>query len=41
MDDKNFYDFIDEDKRTYKEWRGIRYSDCYEVWDLSPTPATA
>ena len=23
--------WTDEDKRIYKEWRGIRYSDCYEI----------
>ena len=27
----------DEDKRIYKEWRGIRYSDCYEVWGFNRT----
>ena len=27
----------DEDKRIYKEWRGIRYSDCYEVWHFKRT----
>jgi 3'-phosphoadenosine 5'-phosphosulfate sulfotransferase (PAPS reductase)/FAD synthetase len=27
----------DEDKRVYKEWRGIRYSDCYEVWGFKRT----
>ncbi len=27
----------DEDKRIYKEWRGIRYSDCYERWGLLRT----
>jgi len=27
----------DEDKRIYKEWRGIRYSDCYEIWGFSRT----
>jgi 3'-phosphoadenosine 5'-phosphosulfate sulfotransferase (PAPS reductase)/FAD synthetase len=29
--------FTDEDKRIYKEWRGIRYSDCYEVWGFKRT----
>ena len=29
--------WTDEDKRIYKEWRGIRYSDCYEVWGFSRT----
>ena len=27
----------DEDKRIYKEWRGIKYSDCYEIWGFSRT----
>ena len=27
----------DEDKRIYKEWRGIQYSDCYEVWGFTRT----
>jgi 3'-phosphoadenosine 5'-phosphosulfate sulfotransferase (PAPS reductase)/FAD synthetase len=27
----------DEDKQIYKEWRGITYSDCYEVWGFSRT----
>jgi len=27
----------DEDKAVYKEWRGIRYSDCYEVYGLKRT----
>jgi 3'-phosphoadenosine 5'-phosphosulfate sulfotransferase (PAPS reductase)/FAD synthetase len=27
----------DEDKAVYKEWRGLRYSDCYEVWGLTRT----
>jgi 3'-phosphoadenosine 5'-phosphosulfate sulfotransferase (PAPS reductase)/FAD synthetase len=27
----------DEDKRIYKEWRSIRYSDCYEVWGFNRT----
>ena len=26
-----------EDKRAYKEWRGITYSDCYEIWGFSRT----
>jgi 3'-phosphoadenosine 5'-phosphosulfate sulfotransferase (PAPS reductase)/FAD synthetase len=25
------------DKQTYKEWRGIRYSDCYEIWGFKRT----
>jgi 3'-phosphoadenosine 5'-phosphosulfate sulfotransferase (PAPS reductase)/FAD synthetase len=29
--------WTDEDKRIYKEWRGIRYSDCYEVWQFKRT----
>jgi hypothetical protein len=29
--------WTDEDKRIYKEWRGIRYSDCYEIWGFSRT----
>ena len=27
----------DADKAAYKEWRGLRYSDCYEVWGLKRT----
>ena len=27
----------DEDKAIYKKWRGIRYSDCYEVYGLTRT----
>ena len=27
----------DEDKAAYKMWRGIRYSDCYEVYGLRRT----
>jgi len=27
----------DEDKKVYKEWRGIRYSDCYEIWGFTRT----
>jgi 3'-phosphoadenosine 5'-phosphosulfate sulfotransferase (PAPS reductase)/FAD synthetase len=27
----------DEDKRIYKEWRGITYSDCYERWGFQRT----
>jgi len=27
----------DEDKEIYKKWRGIRYSDCYEIWGFSRT----
>jgi len=29
--------WTDEDKRIYKEWRGIRYSDCYEIWGFTRT----
>ena len=29
--------WTDEDKRIYKEWRGIRYSDCYEIWGFNRT----
>ena len=29
--------WTDEDKRIYKEWRGIRYSDCYELWGFKRT----
>ena len=29
--------WTDEDKTLYKEWRGIRYSDCYEVYGLKRT----
>lgn len=27
----------DKDKQEYKEWRGITYSDCYEVWGFKRT----
>jgi 3'-phosphoadenosine 5'-phosphosulfate sulfotransferase (PAPS reductase)/FAD synthetase len=27
----------DEDKFIYKEWRRIRYSDCYEIWGFKRT----
>ena len=27
----------DDTKQEYKEWRGIRYSDCYEVWGFQRT----
>jgi 3'-phosphoadenosine 5'-phosphosulfate sulfotransferase (PAPS reductase)/FAD synthetase len=27
----------DSDKAVYKEWRGLRYSDCYERWGLKRT----
>ena len=27
----------DEDKAQYKAWRGLTYSDCYEVWGLKRT----
>jgi len=29
--------WTDEDKKIYKEWRGIKYSDCYEIWGFSRT----
>ena len=29
--------WTDEDKHIYKEWRGIRYSDCYELWGYRRT----
>jgi 3'-phosphoadenosine 5'-phosphosulfate sulfotransferase (PAPS reductase)/FAD synthetase len=29
--------WTDEDKAAYKEWRGLRYSDCYEVYGLKRT----
>ena len=29
--------WADEDKRIYKDWRGIRYSDCYEIWGFNRT----
>ena len=29
--------WTDEDKAIYKEWRGIRYSDCYEIYGLKRT----
>lgn len=29
--------WTDEDKQIYKEWRDIRYSDCYEVWGFKRT----
>jgi 3'-phosphoadenosine 5'-phosphosulfate sulfotransferase (PAPS reductase)/FAD synthetase len=29
--------WTDADKEIYKEWRGLRYSDCYEVWGLKRT----
>jgi len=32
--------WTDEDKAVYKEWRGIRYSDCYEIWGFSRTGCT-
>jgi len=31
------WNWTDEDKAVYKEWRGIRYSDCYEVYGLKRT----
>ena len=27
----------DADKKAYKQWRGLRYSDCYEVWGFKRT----
>lgn len=27
----------DADKAVYKQWRGLRYSDCYEIWGLTRT----
>ena len=30
----------DTDKAVYKAWRGLTYSDCYEVWGLSRTGCT-
>ena len=29
--------WTDADKAVYKEWRGLCYSDCYEVWGLKRT----
>ena len=29
--------WTDEDKRVYKEWRGIKNSDCYEIWGFERT----
>jgi 3'-phosphoadenosine 5'-phosphosulfate sulfotransferase (PAPS reductase)/FAD synthetase len=29
--------WTDADKALYKEWRGIRYSDCYELYGLTRT----
>lgn len=29
--------WTDEDKAVYKEWRGLRYSDCYEIYGLKRT----
>lgn len=29
--------WTDKDKQIYKEWRGIRYSDCYEIWGFKRT----
>ncbi len=29
--------WTDADKAEYKEWRGLRYSDCYEVYGLKRT----
>jgi len=29
--------WTDEEKQIYKEWRGIKYSDCYEIWGFSRT----
>ena len=30
----------DADKALYKEWRGLTYSDCYEVWGMTRTGCT-
>lgn len=30
----------DADKAIYKEWRGLNYSDCYEIWGLKRTGCT-
>ena len=27
----------DEEKQIYKEWRAIRYSECYEKWGFART----
>ena len=27
----------DADKKVYKKWRNIQYSDCYEIWGLNRT----
>ena len=42
--DKKGYDefrplwfWSDKDKQEYKEWRNIKYSDCYEVWGMKRT----
>lgn len=29
--------WTDADKQIYKEWRGITYSDCYELWGFTRT----
>jgi 3'-phosphoadenosine 5'-phosphosulfate sulfotransferase (PAPS reductase)/FAD synthetase len=29
--------WTDADKAAYKDWRGLRYSDCYEVWGMKRT----
>ena len=29
--------WTDRDKRIYKEWRNLRYSDCYEKWGFTRT----
>jgi 3'-phosphoadenosine 5'-phosphosulfate sulfotransferase (PAPS reductase)/FAD synthetase len=29
--------WTDADKAIYKEWRGLLYSDCYEVWGMKRT----
>lgn len=29
--------WTDEDKALYKQWRHIRYSDCYEIWGFTRT----
>ena len=42
-DTKDYADYhplwfwTDNDKQEYKDWRGITYSDCYEVWGFTRT----
>jgi len=41
--ERNFDEFCplwfwtDTDKKTYKQWRGLRNSDCYEIWGMKRT----